>query len=186
MTTPNTTAITRAKVRIGRALGALFIGICLAAVALTVSLTGGSSAATAATFAPVADTYVEGGSATKNFGAETLLEIKDSSDIDNDRHAFLKFDLRAVPDASVSSAILKLYVTKLPNGPNAPYKVFTVANDTWAEAGTTWNNAPAQGTQLAAGNAAATGWISLDLTSYVNSQLAGDKLVSIKLLDDSQ
>src|SRR5262245_26710089 len=106
MTTTNTTAITRAKVRIGRALGALFIGICLIAIALTVALPGGSSAATAATFVTVADTYVEGGSATTNFGAATLLEVKDSSDIGNDRHTFLKFDLRTVPDASVSSAIL--------------------------------------------------------------------------------
>jgi hypothetical protein len=186
MMTPNNTAITRAKVRIGRALGALFVGICLVAIALTVALPGGSSAAVSATFAPVADTYVEGGSATKNFGSTTALEIKDASDISNDRHTFLKFDLRAVPDASVSSAILKLYVAGLPNGPNAPYKLFAVANDTWTETGTTWNNAPAQGAQLAAGKAAVTGWISLDLTSHINSQLASDKLVSIKLLDDAQ
>src|SRR5262245_26699737 len=162
MTTSNTTAITRAKVRIGRALGALFIGICLAAVALTVSLPGGSSAATAATLVPAADTYVEGGSASKSFGAETQLEIKDASDIDNDRHAFLKFDLRAVQDASVSSAILKLYVTGLPNGTNAPYKVVAVADDAWTETGMIWNNQPAAGAQLAAGKAATTGWISLD------------------------
>ena len=186
MTTPTTTAIARAKVRIGRALGALFIGICLVAIALAVALPGGSSAAVAATFAPVADTYVEGGTATTNYGASALLEVKDSSNTDNDRHAFLKFDLRAVPDASVGSAVLKLYVAKLPNGPNAPFKVFAVANDTWAETAMTWNDQPAQGGQIAAGLAATTGWISLDLTSHVNSQLASDKQVSIELLDETQ
>jgi Alginate lyase len=185
--TPNTTTtITRAKVRIGRALGALFVGICLIAVALSVALPHGSSAATATTFSAVADTYVQGGTATTNYGANALMEVKDSSDIDNDRHAFLKFDLRAVPDASVGSAVLKLYVTSLPNGTNAPFKLFAVANDTWAENTMIWSNQPAQGAQLTAGTAAATGWISLDITNYVNSQLASDKLVSLELLDDTQ
>jgi Alginate lyase len=186
MTTPNNTAITRAKARISRALGALFVGICLVAVALTVALPRGSSAAVSATFAPVADTYVEGGTADINYGAVALLEVKDSSSLDNDRHTFLKFDLRAVQDASVGSAVLKLYVAGLPNGLNAPFKVFAVANDTWAESAMTWNNQPAQGAQLAAGTAAATGWINFDLTGYVNTQLASDKQVSLELLDDSQ
>src|SRR5262249_55554604 len=143
-------------------------------------------AAVAATFAPVADTYVEGGTATTNYGAATLLEVKDASDISNDRHVFLKFDLRAVPDASVTSAVFKLYVAGLPNGTNAPFKVFAVADDTRAENATAWDNQPGQAAQLAGGTAAATGWLSYDITNYVNSQLATDKLISLEILDDSQ
>jgi hypothetical protein len=45
MTTLNNTTITRAKARIGRALGALFVGICLVAVSFTALAPRASSAA---------------------------------------------------------------------------------------------------------------------------------------------
>ncbi|MFL5805314.1 MAG: DNRLRE domain-containing protein [Roseiflexaceae bacterium] len=184
MTTPNNT-IKRAKVHIGRAFGALFIGICLTAIALAVVLPRGSSAATAVTLGTAADSYVEGGSATTNFGGDAELEIKDSSDIGNDRHAFLKFDLRGVSSASVGSAVLKLYVTQLPNGTPAPAKLFAVNADSWTESAIIWNNQPAQGALLGSQSLATTGWVNFDITAFVNAQLAGDKLVTVELLDDT-
>ncbi len=184
MTTPNT-IIKRAKAHIGRALGVLFVGICLAAITLSMAMPRGSSAATAVTLGAVADSFVEGGSATENFGGDDELEIKDSSGIDNDRHALLRFDLRGVSSASVGSAVLQLYVTQLPNGAPAPAKLLAVDVDTWSETAITWNNQPAQGALLGSQSVATTGWVSFDITAFVNAQLAGDKLVTVKLVDDT-
>ena len=69
---------------------------------------------------PTADAYVRGGStADTNYGAETVLEIKNGSGDSNDRWTYVKFDLGSVT-GTISSATLKLYVTALPNGAPAP------------------------------------------------------------------
>jgi Alginate lyase len=185
MTTPNNTIIKRAKVHIGRAFGALFICACLAAIALAAFLPRGSSAAAVVTLGAAADSYVEGGTATSNYGSDALLVVKDASDIGNDRHTFLKFDLHGVTSASVGSAVLNLYVTQLPNGTPAPAKLFAVNADSWTESAITWNNQPAQGALLGSQSVATTGLVSFDITAFVNAQLAGDKLVTLELLDDT-
>src|SRR5207249_2133385 len=94
-------------------------------------------------FNPVADAYVRGGTyASQNFGTAFVLEEK-NSDLDSyDRRTFLLFDLSSLSSASVSSAILKLYVTSLMDG-TAPIAVFAVTSDSWTETGITWNNQPA-------------------------------------------
>ncbi|PYV40181.1 MAG: hypothetical protein DMG06_20985, partial [Acidobacteria bacterium] len=137
-------------------------------------------------FNPVADAYVRGGTyASQNFGTAFVLEEK-NSDLDSyDRRTFLLFDLSSFSSASVSSAILKLYVTSLMDG-TAPIAVFAVTSDSWTETGITWNNQPAFGSQVVSTSLSTTGWASFDVTSFVNSQLASDKKVSLMLWDATQ
>lgn len=185
MTTPNNGTYQRTTTQIGRTFGALFIGICLVAIILTVAFPARTSAASVLNISAVADTFVEGGSPSKNFGTEQKLEIKDASNIDNDRIAFLRFDLRNVTETSLGSAFLQVYVTHLPNGSPAPFKLHAVADDTWAEKSLTWQNKPALGAQLHTQSIAATGWVSIDVTQFVKAELAGDKQVSLAFQDDS-
>jgi endoglucanase len=137
------------------------------------------------TIAAVADTYVRAGTyATTNYGAEPALVIKDGS-TSYDRRAFIRFDLRGVATTTVRRAMLKLYVTDLPNGGPAPFRVAAVASDGWSEGAITWNTQPMPGSAGMSYQVTARGWYTLDLTGYVNTQLAGDKLVSIALFDDT-
>ena len=66
------------------------------------------SASTSTGLSPVADSYVNNGATTTNYGTATSMVTKES--VANDRAAFLKFDLRGLTGGSVSSATLKLYV----------------------------------------------------------------------------
>ena len=73
------------------------------------------------------------------------------------------------------------------NANNTTLSAFNTASDTWTETGITWSNEPA-----VSGSAVGTGvftntpnYVDIDLTSYIQSQLAGDKIVSIELKDVS-
>jgi hypothetical protein len=133
----------------------------------------------------VADASVRGGAfADTNYGADSTLVVKDGSD-DYDRYTFLRFDLRSVAATRVRRALLKLYVQYLPNGTPAPFRIAAVADDTWHEATLTWRTQPLLGASGAQYRVQTTGWFSVDLTGYVNTQLASDKLVSLALFDDS-
>jgi hypothetical protein len=136
------------------------------------------------TFAPVVDAYVRAGTyATTNYGAEPTLVVKDGRSA-YDRRAFLRFDLRSVAAMRVGRATLKLYITDLPNGAPAPFRIAAVASDSWGE-GMSWNSQPALGLAGMLYRVTSTGWFSLDLTGDTNTQLAGDKVVSVALFDDT-
>ncbi|PYV36407.1 MAG: hypothetical protein DMG06_30800, partial [Acidobacteria bacterium] len=137
-------------------------------------------------FHPVADAYIRGGTyASQNFGTSISLFEKNSNLDSYDRRAFLRFDLSSITSTSIASAILKLYVSSLPEGAS-PIALFAATSDTWTETSITWNNQPAFGSQLGSTNLSSTGWVSFNVTSFVNSQLAGDKKVSFMLWDTTQ
>jgi hypothetical protein len=86
---------------------------------------------------------------------------------------------------SVTSATLKLYIQGLPNGSPVPAYVFSVSDDDWTETGITWNNAPAAGSQLDYISDISTVGIyyNFDVTSFVSSEMSGDKVVSLLVKD---
>jgi acid phosphatase len=134
------------------------------------------------TLLPIADTYVRGGAwAKESFGSADELQVKDGSDSDYDRRAFLRFDLRNV-SGTISMATLRLFVTSQDAG---PLMVVTVAPDNWSETSLTWATQPARGPELATTTVAGSGWMSFDVTAAVKQQLATDKQVSFTLLDDT-
>jgi hypothetical protein len=132
-----------------------------------------------------ADAYVRAGTdASTCYGADPTLVVKDGSTA-YDRRALLRFDLRGIAITPLRRAILKLYVTQLPNGAPAPFRGAAVASDTWNEHTITWNTQPVLGSAGMLYQVPTTGWFSLDLTGYVQTQLAGDQQVSIALFDDT-
>src|SRR5262249_34120928 len=110
-----------------------------------------------------------------NYG--TTAELRLNS---NTNWAYLKFDLTGVPLASVSSATLRIY--KYSTTTNTTVTAYQVTDDTWTETALNWSNKPAMGTAV---NSVASGalktWYEIDVTSFVNAQLAGDKVVSLGL-----
>lgn len=138
----------------------------------------GGSAPDPATYAPTADAFVRNGTyADDNYGGSGVLTVKDGG-ADYTRKSYLTFDLSGEGLSSVSDATLWLYCSELSQGSYTARAYAT--DDGWAEAGLTWNTMPAQGSEVASAGVTAGGqWVTWDLTSYVNGELAGDQVVSV-------
>ena len=132
---------------------------------------------------PVADSYVVSGKATSNYGTGTTLYVQSSSTstYGNER-SWLRFDLSSIPSGTtISSATLQLYDWGAA-GAALPTEVRGGSDDTWSETGINWNNQPAFGTALASQTLAANTynlWYNWDVTSFAQSKLSGNKLVSL-------
>jgi hypothetical protein len=146
---------------------------------LTVGVVSGGGSA-ARTVTPVADALVRGGSyASKNYGGYADLEIKDGSNASYDRRVLARFDVRG---GGVTSALLKFYVSALPNGSPVPVCAFATT-DSWTEKGVTWSSQPAAGASLGCLTVTSTGWLTLDVTAFVSQESAGDGFASFVLRD---
>ena len=136
------------------------------------------------TLTPVADALVRNGSySSVNFGGDTSLGIKGTTEISYRRMIYLKFALDTI--TKVNKAILRLYGRNTENFTFVNIAAFAVNNDSWTEKGITYANAPAsQGTSLsAAGVNNESKYYDFDITDYVKTQLAGDKVISLLIKD---
>jgi hypothetical protein len=135
----------------------------------------------------VEDAFVRGGSySTNNYGSDPQLHSKGyTGSGNNDRHTYLKFDLCEV-SGTITSATLKLYVEDAALG-GPPNSVFLAVDDSWDEGTITWDNAP--GFQSGASDTRIMNLsdeqtvVDFDVTSLVNSEVTGDKIVSIVITD---
>jgi hyaluronate lyase len=119
---------------------------------------------------------------TANNGTATALTVKGSSSVAN-RSAYLKFDLSGYT-APVSEAILSLPVTLVGNegAPPRTVQVRKLSDDTWTESGLTWDNRPTSGVLISSFDGDPVGAvIEVDITAYVNEEIAGDKTLSLVL-----
>ncbi|WP_269540608.1 DUF7594 domain-containing protein [Cerasicoccus fimbriatus] len=105
------------------------------------------------------------------------------------RESYLKFDLSSVTAGSVSSAVLKLTPTNVESSGGQPnILVKKCADDSWTETGLNWNNRPTPdplyidqlyGTSVLVANTT----VDVDVTDYINQELAGDETASFALVD---
>lgn len=140
-------------------------------------------AASAVELPVIADSFVRSSSTywDTNYGAQTTLEVKTSPDDAFTRIAYLKFDLSTLTD--VGTAILKVY-----GSTSTPFltSVFGVNDDTWTETGITWNSRPPVSTAaLSSVEINTAKYYDFDVSSFVQSQFAGDKIVTLVLRDDT-
>ena len=99
------------------------------------------------------------------------------------RAIYMRFNLASV-SGSVTNAKLRLYTQEWRAGTTTDTKVAVrfVSTDTWTETGITWNNKPATGEVLSAGvSDVNNSYIEIDLTSKVQTELSGDKNISLYL-----
>jgi len=112
-------------------------------------------------YAPNADSYVDEGSPSSNYGTATLLYTDQSPE----QQAVFRFAVTGVT-AAVQSAKLRLHVT---NGSSDGPAVY-LTTDPWTEAGVTWANRPKPaGAAVADLGSIATGWLEIDVTSGVKA-----------------
>jgi hypothetical protein len=112
---------------------------------------------------PEADTFVNAASPGTNYGKVPALRLDASPDV----HAYLRFNVSGLGNRKISRARLMLYTNT-----SAQHGILAnaVADKTWDEATTDYNNAPALGDQLAFGMGDSGTWISLDVTQYVTGE----------------
>lgn len=142
---------------------------------------------------PVADAEVASGSASSNFGTGNNIFIQGTtaSGTFGIERGWLKFDLSGIPAGStISSAVLQMWNWKS-TGPALPVEARGSATDTWTETGITWSSQPALGSVLdtqTLASGVSNAWYYWNLTSLAQSQLSGDKTLSvvIKSVDESQ
>lgn len=101
-------------------------------------------------------------------------------------NTFLMFDVTYT--GSLSSATLWLYNLQATGA--GTIGVYAVADDSWTEGSVTWNNqptwpAPSPWNTPLATSAAAAGWMSFDVTSWVTAQHAGDGVASFAVVMES-
>jgi acid phosphatase type 7 len=159
---------------------ASFVGVAACAAVVAMLFVGSGSAgarASASTFTPVADTYVNADKPSSNFGSQTSLKV-DSSPVMN---AYLRFDVSLPAGEVVKNATLRLFAA---SSSTAGFTVHGVASTTWGERTTTFANAPQIGAQVAASGAhAARTYVSVDITPLVTS--SGPLSVAVKGLSSS-
>ncbi|MEM9488462.1 MAG: DNRLRE domain-containing protein, partial [Myxococcota bacterium] len=118
---------------------------------------------------PTDDSYVDSAAAGSNFGGLGVAKGDD-----NRRRWLLQFDLNAISGTSAQRAVLSVY--SVASGDDCT--LYRVADDSWDEMTVTWNNQPALGSSLAT-DIEGSRWIDLDITGYVNDELAGDRTLSV-------
>jgi hypothetical protein len=129
------------------------------------------------TFTSIADSYVDSGTPTKNYGTGTVLSV-DASPVDQ---SYLKFQLAGITGHTVLSAKLRIYCSD--NGSVNGGSVAQTSNSSWGETTVTYNNRPAiDGPVLGKLGAVTAGtWYSVDVTPAVT----GDGTISFGLQTSS-
>lgn len=145
----------------------------------------------------VADAQVQGGtSANVNFGSDTSMRVKKYDSVDSDRISYIKFSLSGAPVASVRQAIINVYGYNPIDAEKFAFHVYGVTDDSWSESSITWNNSPNH--EASSAKASGVGVTAfplgvltvngaqanarLDVTSFVNEKLAGNRIVSFMLI----
>jgi hypothetical protein len=138
---------------------------------------------------PGADSYVLASSSGSNYGTSSSIYVGRYNN--GAERGYLKFDLSSIPsNKMISQAKLWVYSYSASGG-GAKVKVERVDDDSWTESGITWSNQPARTALLVGPQSVSSGsiwysWTSSTLTSFVAAQYAGDKIVSIALIDNGE
>ncbi len=116
------------------------------------------------TFTVGADTYVNSGSPTTNYGTATSWRVEGSPDL----HAYLRFTVQGLAGSSIASAYLKVYTN---SSSSVGINALVVADNSWGETTVTYNTAPALGSLLASSGAITAGsWVTLNVSSYITGE----------------
>jgi hypothetical protein len=133
---------------------------------------------------PLGDAQVSSGNPTTNSGTATSMFVQSSTTTASsfgDERAWTMFDLSSLPSGAViTSAQLQLYCFSAAST-ELDIAVAGGSSDSWTETGITWNTQPSFGSTLdtVAMVPSTTDTYSWDVTSFVQSKFADNKLVSL-------
>ena len=112
------------------------------------------------TFNPSADSYVDSGSSSTNYGTQTQLRGDGSPVV----RSYLRFDVQGA-GGTISRATLRIFANSASTG---GYEIRSVSNNTWGETSITYSNSPAVGNILdTSGGFSAGAWTTVDVTPHI-------------------
>lgn len=112
------------------------------------------------TFTPSADSYVDSGNPSTNYGSQTQLRADGSPTV----RSYVRFNVQGL-SGSVTRATLRVYANSSSSG---GYEARGVSNNSWEESTITYNNAPAVGNVLGSSGGFSGGtWTSVEITAYI-------------------
>lgn len=119
---------------------------------------------------PTDDAYVRGGiHSDSNFGSSSNLIVKNRTEGDFIRYAFLKFDLSGIR-RPVDSTLLRIYAHSIQQDITIELYEAT-GNPSWTEDTITWNTKPNLGNQIAVSlPLSVTQYVVWDITQYINDR----------------
>ena len=126
------------------------------------------------TLSAIDDTWVDQNSPTSNKGTDDELIVRSKSSDDN-RRAFVKFDVSSVASGSeVTKATLRLFLKDAP-GASRTYQVYRIT-DAWTEDSLDWDPQPSNAgvTDDATTGTTNNVWLEWDVTSDVQGFASGD------------
>ncbi|MEM2251000.1 MAG: DNRLRE domain-containing protein [Candidatus Hadarchaeales archaeon] len=133
---------------------------------------------------PIEDTYTDYEKRNTPMGENNPKRLAVSGVSGYYRRSYLKFDMSSLPkEAKISEARLWVYAREIINPGNPVKVVYTcrLENDNWKETTLTWNTQPENGPVISENSISTTGWISWDVTAWVQNQMSVDNIVSIIL-----
>ncbi len=136
------------------------------------------------TIKPTEDSYTRGGEyKNTNYGNETELIVKKSSNESFARKSFVKYDLSTINLQNADSIVLQFYVTDITG--NMSIALYE-CSDNWQESNLTWSTNPLPGKEIYIRNLDASligTHLTFDVTSYIFSRALSNGIVSFMLTD---
>ncbi len=128
---------------------------------------------TTVTLEAVADSYVDNGAASTNYGGSASLFSSLYGEFNNVQQTLVRFNLSSIPaNASVQSAQVRLY-QQAGSGLSSVTLNLGRAGSIWTEFGVTFNTRPTLYLVSSTSVGTSTGWKSWDATSLVSAWLNG-------------
>ncbi len=129
---------------------------------------------------PEADAYVRGGtSRTNNYGTDTTFALKTSTSTNDQRQAYLRWDL-----TGYATNILQARIRLTPTGVGTngyENAVALAANSNWSESTINWANQPGGGKRFATWTPAANVPVEFVVTPQVQAAIADNGKLSLEL-----
>ena len=137
---------------------------------------------------PTGDAWVRDGSYSgTNYGSDPQLWVQNNigGNTGDERITYVTYDLTWLSPATVTKAVFHLYGGITDGSPSAANAAYGVATP-FTESTLTWSNRPALGSLLGTINTTnAAAWHALDITSYVQGQLAGSGKVTFGIVSNA-
>lgn len=132
----------------------------------------------------IEDTYVQNGaSASENFGGESSLAFKATSEENYGRIVYVKLDISSV-DKSFLKAYFKIYAFSGQSGA-VTVKLYEVDPNLWSENDITYDTQPQIGNEIASSDTTFGKYTSFDITDYLRDKVnEGQKQISFAIDGD--
>lgn len=147
------------------------------------NLSGGSLSDTRINYTALDDAYVYSGFPTSNYNENYLYTGRSGS---HPIKTFLKYNLsdNLENTSTINEAYLYLYAYAV--SVSGDIAVYNYSDNSWDEAGVTWNTIPAGIHNVSEENItiSSTGWKKWNVSGMVRQEWAGDKLITIGLEQD--